>query len=338
VTSTPANHDDASAATLAVEVSELGTLDAETARTLASYRQGDLLEGLTSICAVGPTGGPIQVPAPYGVVVVSQTCDIVLADRTAVHVARRMRLTDPHAREARDGKRPRFVHLPQVGEHDFADLDVLATVAKSEVASHSRLPGVAGVQQMRRFAGAVARKFGRFAFPDAVAPWLRPLEDVVASKSRKPNSPEGKAVEQVVELRVEAANGWGGAPYDLTLCVIVQPGTLPTFPDDTIPTPDLALNGWLYDEQGGLARSSAEIAARLEGAGNPTEKYWLWLALGDAWAVKCFPTGQVPDEVRTAVSGVVADVVPADEFPLTRVRRSEILDLDHLSAPTPELG
>lgn len=322
----------------AVEVSELGSLDAEGAGALAAYRQGDLLEGMTSVHALGPNGTPVQVPAPLGVVVISQTCDVVLADRPAVHVARRIRLSDAHAREARNGKRPRFVHLPQVGDRDFADLEVLATVAKAEVANHVRLAGVHGDEQVRRFAGAIARKFGRFAFPDPVAPWLRPLEDVVASKARKPNSPEGRAVEQVVELRVEAANGWGVAPYDLTLCVIVQPGVLPTFPDDSVPAIDPALNRWLYDAEGRLLRSSGEIAARLERAGSQGERYWLWLALGDAWALRCSPSGVVTDEIRSAVGGIVADVVPADEFPLTRVRRSEILDLDHLSAPTPELS
>jgi hypothetical protein len=60
------------------------------------------------------------------------------------------------------------------------------------------------------------------------------------------------------------------------------------------------------------------------------------MALAEAWAARCFPQGNPAQSVRDAVAGIVAEVVPADEFPLTRVRRSEQLDLDHLSSPTPE--
>jgi hypothetical protein len=329
--------DDTSAAMPAAEVPELGVVDEVTTKTLSAYRQADVLAGLDSVTVVGPDGSQVPVPAPLGVVLVSQTCDVVLAGRPAVQVARRIRLSADEARDARDGKRPRYAHLPQIGDRDFADLDVIGTVAKGQVAASARTPGVAGDEEVRRFAGAVARKFGRFAFPDEIAPWLRPLEEVVASKTRRPNSPEGKALAEVVELRVEAANGWGSGPYELTLCVIVQPGTLPTFPNDDIPGLPTGLNAWLYGADGELRRSSGEIAARLEDATEPADRHWLWMALGEAWEKKCRPGSNACEGVRSAVADLVAEVVPADEFPLTRVRRSEILDLDHLSGPTPDL-
>ncbi|WP_306205178.1 hypothetical protein [Actinoplanes sp. RD1] len=259
------------------------------AAAMTAYQQADVLESLTTVPAVGPGGEPVLVPAPLGVVLVSQTCDIVLPGRQAVQVARRIRLTGNQAREARDRKRPRFAQLPRISDNDFADLDVIGTVAKSRVAGRPRLAGVATDEEIRRFAGDVARKFGRFAFPDEVTPWLRPLEAVAASKARKPASPEGQAFGEVVELRVEAPAGWAKRPFDLTLCVVVQPNTLPTFAGDAFPDVPDRLNDWLYDAGGELTRSSGEIAGRLLAAGSNAERHWLWMALGEAWAARCRP-------------------------------------------------
>lgn len=319
-------------ATPPVHVDELGTLDDDSAHALATYRQGDVLPDLHDIHVAGPDGAVIAVDCPLGVVVVSQTCDVVQPHRPGIQVARRIQLPPGDAQEARDGKRPRFAHLPQVGEQDFADLDVIGTVAKACIATYARWPGVTGPRQVRRFAGGVARKFSRFAFPDDVTPWLRPLEELISSKARKENSPEGKVLRAVVELRVEDANDWTGSPYDLTLSVIVKPGTLPTFTDDEHPALPDQLNTWLYREDGSLNRTPTEIAERLARTSESADIYWLWAALGEAWAAKCRPKTGTADRAEVSVA---SEVVPADEFPLSRVRRTEILDLDHLSPPFP---
>lgn len=266
---------------------------------------------------------------------ISQTCDVVLPDRLTVQLARRVQLSETAATEARAGRRPRYVHLPAVGEGAFADLEIVCTVAKVLLVGLQRVPGVATDDQTRRFSGAVARRYGRFPFPDEVTPWLRPLETIVSSRSGHPASPEGQALKQVAEFRVEATNGWRTPPYDLTLLVIVEPWTLPTFPDDELPNRPADLTGWLHRGAGARNRSAAEVADRLATATRPDDRYWLWTALGDAWAARCTPKSSDPVSVRQAVSNVVAEVVPADEFPLTRYRRSEQLDLDHLSPPAP---
>ncbi len=59
------------------------------------------------------------------------------------------------------------------------------------------------------------------------------------------------------------------------------------------------------------------------------------MALGEAWADRCRPKGAPAKKVIDAVASLIAEVVPADEYMLTRYRRSEQLDLDHLSVPTP---
>ena len=171
------------------------------------YRQGDALDELTQLPVAGPDGTPRQFDAPLGAVLISQTCDVVLPNRLAVQLAPRVRLTGTAAAEARAGKRLRYVPYP-LSATTFADLDVVATVAKAVVADQPRQAGAVADDDVRRLARAVARKFGRFPFPDLVTPWLTPLEDVMKSKAARPASPEGQALEDVVQFRVEAAGGW----------------------------------------------------------------------------------------------------------------------------------
>lgn len=304
---------------------------------LSRYRQGDALPRLTQLPVAGTDGTPRVYDAPLGAVILSQTCDVVQPNRLAAQLAPRVRLTDTPAAEARAGRRPRYLHLPALGDEAFADLEVVATVAKAVVADQPHQAGATTDDDVRRLARAVARKFGRFPFPDDGTPWLTPLEDVLKSKAAKPASPEGQALEEVVQFRVEASGGWLMPPYDLTLVVIVTPGTLPTFPDDEPPELPAALDGWLRDDQGGLARSSAQIASRLLAATNPDQRYWLWHALVEAWANRCRPASGAAGDIRAAVRGsaLAFELLSEDEYPLARVRRSEELDLDHLSPPTP---
>ncbi len=302
---------------------------------MGAFQQGDVLEDVTQLVVIDTDGSASMVEAPLGSVLISQTCDVVQPSRPTAQVARRVQLAGSPAAEARNGKRPRYVALPACGPDDFADLEVISTIVKSRLAQAPRLPGVVSDDQVRRFAGAVARKFGRFPFPDEVTPWLQPLEKIVASRARKLVSPEGQALRQVTELRVESARGWATAPYDLTLVVVVEPDTLPLFPGDDLPDRSETISTWLQGSGVDTARSSTEIAEKLAAAVKPAERYWLWMALGDAWAARCRPKGRQAPDVADAVRSIIGEVIPADEYPLIRVRRSELLDLDHLSPPTP---
>jgi hypothetical protein len=104
------------------------------------------------------------------------------------------------------------------------------------------------------------------------------------------------------------------------------------------------LKPWLRDEDGALRQKPGAIAQRLaaERTKSPSsaEVYWLWLALTEAWAALCVPDVRrcSPDEaarIQAAVSGFDADLVEESAFDLYRYRRSEALDVDHLSPPTP---
>jgi hypothetical protein len=231
----------------------------------------------------------------------------------------------------------------------FADLDVIGTLDKEIFARASTTTGV-GLDDMetRRFGRRVARRFGRFPFPDEVVPWLMPLADVIVSKYDKLTG-EALALEQVVELRVEATDGWTTPPYALTLVTIVRAGTLPELEEDNQIDLPSSLRSWLRMPNGELRRKPGDIAKRLyadqlESSGNspaptPAERYHLWLALAEAWTARCVPRGRFKDDeavvAAVADGAVTADIVSEDEYSLVRYRRSEQLDVDHLSPPTP---
>ena len=311
-------------------------------------RQGDIVQ-LTSLPVLGADGTVRQHPAPDGVVILSQTCDVVLPDRLTVVAAPLVRLSGDVLRQAVKGGRPRYVAVPAVGADTFADLDIIGTLDKNILASTPVTDGVSQADaDVRRFGQRIARRFGRFPFPDEVVPWLTPLTDIVTSKSGKETG-EALALEQVVELRVEATDGWAAPPYDLTLVTIVRAGTLPELDEDEQIDPPPSLQGWLRAPGGRLRRASGDIANRLFAhkvdttgttpAPTPAERYHLWLALAEAWAAKCTPRGRDKENpaVAEAVAGgeIAADIASDDEYSLARYRRSERLDVEHLSPPAP---
>lgn len=319
-------------------IHEIGVPDATTNDALATFRQGDVLPDFKELPILGPAGAPEMLVCPNGVVLISQTCDVVLGNRHSVQVAPLVFLDAHLADGARGGDRPRFVHVPELGETAFADLEVVATVSKRWLGRHVRTAGVARDEDVRDLGRKIGRRYSRFAFPDELHPWLEPLTKAVVSKSHNPRSHEGHVVNSdVVEFRVEATTGWAsGAPYDLVLVVIVHPGVLPSFPDDEMPDLPEELNEWLYSDDGNLVRTPGEIASKLANTTDAVDRYFLWPALAEAWVGRCVPDGRHPRMVREALSSLNAEVVSADEYSLARYRRSEQLDLDHLSQPLPD--
>lgn len=196
----------------------------DVATALEAYRQGDYLPTLTSL-AVLVDGVVMSYWAPDGVVVISQTCDVVQRTHLAVAVAPVIRPLAEQRKYALKGARPQWAHLPALGDEMFADLDIIGTVAKAEVTRHARTPGVTDLREAQRFAQALARKFARFAFPDEVVPWLAPLRKLFTDKANKLTSALGRVLDDVVELRIEATPDWytGGA-LQLMLHVIVRAG------------------------------------------------------------------------------------------------------------------
>jgi hypothetical protein len=130
---------------------------------------------VTSLPVLEPNGAIRQHPAPNGVVILSQTCDVVLPDRLTVVAAPLVRLSGDVLRQAVKGGRPRYVAVPAAGADTFADLDIIGTLDKNILARTPVTDGVGAADvDIRRFGQRIARRFGRFAFPNEVVPWLTP--------------------------------------------------------------------------------------------------------------------------------------------------------------------
>ncbi|MGV0771781.1 hypothetical protein [Mycobacterium syngnathidarum] len=259
--------------------------------------------------------------------VVSQSCDAAQPDRPHIQIAPVVELDGSVASEATAGHRPQYAPLPELGKGYFADLDVMTTVAKTALLDYERRAGVTTDEDVRKFAFAVSRKFGRFAYPDEVVESMRPIKDALKSKARKPNSPMGKALAQIHSLRVQCED-WSMGPLELTLIVIAEPDVVPSALDE------------IGDPPTGLA--APDPAKPLAGQANtyatylskndltPTQTYYVWQYLSAVWALRCEQTATELGHGEL-IASITAELTSVDDFPLARVLRSDSLDLDYLS-------
>jgi hypothetical protein len=289
---------------------------------------------------------------PEGVALLSQTCDIVQSNRLTVLLSPVVILAGDVLIEATKGKRPRFVALPALGADRFVDLDFCATLHKDALVGFF---STAGVDQkddaaVRTFGLSVARRFGRFPFPDEVVPWFDPLLDTIVDKYSRQETGLSLALKQVVEFRVHAAEGWIQPPYDVTLTAIVRAGAVPEIDEEDQGEVPIDLKKWMRRPDGTLKKSAGEIAARLFAKDLPPQgklplptnidRYHLWIALVEAWADSCFPRRK-EEKAKPEVMNAIADgriqsaLASEDEYSLAKYRQSEQLDVEHLSPPTP---
>lgn len=292
------------------------------------WRQGDVFR-LDSLLIAGADGQPEACACPDGVAVVSQSCDAAQVSRPMLQLAPVTRLGETEAREARAGRRPRYAPIPDLAPDAFVDLDFVVTVAKASLGRTERSRGVTADEDVRGLAGAIRRKFGRFAFPDPVAECMEPLRKSLASKATNQRSPLGRVLAEVYAIRVEATNGWASEPYDVQLVVILKPGALPLV--DEMPAEPGGLRVRCSDADGRF--SQARIADLIATSNVQDEVYWAWYFLAEAWSDQCNSLAEKTD--RGDVVSFTSEVVAVDEFPLSRVDTSEALDLEYVSEPLP---
>jgi hypothetical protein len=279
-----------------------------------------------------------RIATPYGVVVISQTCDVVrsVEENPTIQVAAVVSLEGTTAAEARDQRRPRYVHIPALGDF-FADLQVVATIHKRILldAGSNSVTGCRDDDEARVFGAAVGRRFSRFPFPDEVADQIAGLTDSIKVKYSRPASPLGQVLRRVLEIRLQASTSWADPECEIQLVVVCQPGVLPTI-DDTPPVLPVPLRRRLrLDSEGISALNAGDIAQVLEeayGRADPIAIHFGWFALVNKWAAQCNEV--IPTHGTRRAHNFVAELADAEDFPLTRVRESEILDVDYLSGPT----
>lgn len=213
----------------------------------------------------------------------------------------------------------------------------MATLDRGEVQSSQSggtvTSGVPGPHDKRLFRDLVGRRFSRFPFPDAATEWCRPLSEKVAPKARHPETrPEGRRIADVEAIRITAVSGWDADHLELALDFLLPPGVLPE--------PDAEISP---DEQQHLKNMpTSGLAARIEALttetrlGSSTESSFAWQQLVTGWIDRCnqkyAPKTQTDELVHG--TGLLFDT---DDYPYSKVVRSEQLDLDYLSrSPRPQ--
>lgn len=185
----------------------------------------DLAAPLTDVAAEAEGGGVVVVPYTIeGVVVLSQTCDIVRNCTTQpfIEVAPLVEVLAKEAHEIDRGYRPSYATVPSLREERLvADLSRVMTVEKSVVAGWARTPGCLTDEDTRRFAAVLARKRARVAFPDDFNGLVKRLHSRITDKHEK-QSDEGRALRALREIRVTASPSWDDQRVEIFFWFIRQ--------------------------------------------------------------------------------------------------------------------
>lgn len=208
-----------------------GATSVDTDAALAVWRQGD--------CVVGDQwfvfrqssaeDGLVEEPVP-GLVVVSQTCDVVrrASERPFVEVAPLVKVPTEQLHGIKRGRMLRYAFVPGAADHALvADLERAMTVHKDVAARWTRTEGCRSDLEARRFAEMLARKRQRFAFPDDFTELVRPLQERFRSKHDKA-TPEGEAVQALLEIRVQARPSWSANPVEVDFFLICAEPSKPS--------------------------------------------------------------------------------------------------------------
>lgn len=303
----------------------------------SNLRQGDIV-GLSQLMLPGNKDAGLEtMPTPSGVVVLSQTCDVVQPSKARCLVA--PVLVDPGEAvfsSARKGQKPLQLYLESdvaepkrcVANMEFAVSVPKATLAGSPLLAHYVDEASGG--QARAVAWRVGRAFSRFPFPDEVYPVFSKLRGQAQDKAGSAGN-FGRVLELVEDLRV-SADQWGKPGRRLTLHIVVLEERLIPI-DDLDPTWT-----WSTERVVGLRDHEAESGLSLDRVceliltnldGDPSSLAHLWLIFGKTIQSKLL-TPTLDDEV------VLFDVVVLSDAEMTfrQYQRTESLDLEVLSEST----
>jgi len=289
----------------------LSSVDAVT----ASLRQGSVILGIPAISGFDDGGSvsAIGTDAPHGMVIVSQTCDLVREEaRRPDFKASLIRDLEgePSLSDAQSQASPRWLPLPALGPTYFGDLDVVVTYSKGVLLLCSEIvEGCRSEDDERMLAECLRRNSGRFPFPDDVQRSLHRLRSLFRKRSGK-NSAEGRAVDALLTVRVQPHHLWATSGLAVTVHFVFADEWLEASREATVGAPSKQLS------------DASSIAEAIEHVG-PTPE--LLIRLARAWVGEDAPVG--------SVAAVDVDVHAESEFTYALLRRSEQLDFDFLSLP-----
>ncbi len=159
-----------------------------------------------------------------GLVAVSQTCDIVrrTGGRDYVAVCPMIEIPEEEQLSAiRKGRIPYLTGMENAGETAFADLRRIMSVHKDLMQKWQHQAGFSGEDGCLRFAAALERKFGQFAFPDDFDQAAKVFRERVWSRHAKPGSEVGKVYRSLIQIRFRAELNWTADKRTITIMAIM---------------------------------------------------------------------------------------------------------------------
>lgn len=276
-------------------------------------RQGDYLPSIERLFSLDSGGNPLMRETPLGVVLMSQCCDLARTGSGDPVAAAVVALEGQAAKLATSGHQPRYAPLEWLGGDLFADFSLTGSVQHAAVVAADRT-SVPSTTDRIMFAARVSRRFGRFAYPDEIQPFLTPIRSKIRSKARSENSPLGRCLKRVVTIRIENETDWDEPPpWNINLVVILADGELPTAGSAA--------------GRGSSSVSITDLADEIvQAAPGSSGLELLWQQLADALLAEGL---QAVDP--TLVGSAISEVLEESEFSFARYRRSADLDVDDLS-------
>ena len=197
---------------------------------LAEWRQGDYTlsaEDFLVTDAWTEDGPQVEAIPVIGLVVITQTCDIVnvVPGKEYVTVCPLVELDAKVYESIRKGRSPAGAVL----EHPPAanvvvDLGRMMSLHKSLLIRFERQDGFSTDDARMRFAETLERKHGRFAFPDAFNDQiLAKLRDRVLGAHGKSDSDPGRTYRSIQAARVSALPNWDAKSVTVTFHFVLEP-------------------------------------------------------------------------------------------------------------------
>ena len=197
---------------------------------LKHWRQGDFALGVGGFLYASMAEGDNLFDAEettdniVGLAVISQTCDIVrrTGGRSFVAVCPLIKVPVEELSAIRKGRRPYFTDVENVDEDVFADLRRIMSVHKDILQTWERQAGFKDDITRLRFAAALERKFGQFAFPNDFDKATKEFRERVWSRHAKPKSEPGKVYRSLVQIRFSAEPNWAAEKREVKVVAIMK--------------------------------------------------------------------------------------------------------------------
>ena len=159
-----------------------------------------------------------------GLVAISQTCDIVrkTGGRHYVTVCPLIKVNVEELSSIKKGRRPYLTDVENADEMVFADLRRLMSVDKDLVSKWDRSTGFNSEGGRVRFAAALERKFGQFAFPDEFDQAMKSFRERVLSRHAKTQSKVGMVYRSLAQIRFRSDPDWSTKRRTVTVVAIMH--------------------------------------------------------------------------------------------------------------------